>query len=237
MKKYCSQELIDEYHDYIMVFMHKTLQKEQPSSTNTSTSASSSIVSPAPTQKSKSRKRKHHELDEDEDEHIFIPAFDVEAILDEKQDESTSTSSSRSKSSKIENDIQFKIRWRGWPKEYDSWTYQSFLDENSLKLVQEFRRKNRNYSNRKKNLGQKGFASNYWKELYAKEWRPYMDGMDNGQEHADYAYYFFKKYNIHTNIENIADFGFGHGKMLDAFVKRFRPKVMSVYTLFLYISQ
>ena len=139
--------------------------------------------------------------------------------MDEKQDNGDNT------------DIQFKIRWKGWPKQYDSWTYQSFLDSNSLKLVEKFRRERYD----KKNLGQKGFASNYWKEIYSTEWQQFMDGMDNGQEHADYCYYFFKKYNMHLSIQNIADFGFGHGNMLDAFVRRFRPKVKYYYIAYCYI--
>ena len=212
MKKYCSRELINEYHQYIMEFLIKTSEKESQQKS----------LSKSPQKKNhtkKSRKRKRDEIEIDDNEFIFIPAFDVESILDEKQDGG--------------DDIQFKIRWKGWPKEYDSWTYLSFLDKNSLKLVEDFRRKQKNNKNNK-NLGQKGFASNYWKEIYSTEWCAFMDGMDNGQEHADYCYYFFKKFNIHLSIQNIADFGFGHGKMLDAFVRRFRPKVMYKYIYTIY---
>eukprot|EP01084_Bolivina_argentea_P300492 518155_1 len=140
------------------------------------------------------------------DNEIFVPRFDIECILDERQNNN--------------NDIEFKIRWKGWPKQYDSWIPLPYLDKHSLKLVDKFRR---NSNKSIKNLGSKGFPSDYWKELYASEWQKYMDGMDNGNEHSDYAFYFFKRFGI--QIDSIADFGFGQGDMFDAFVRKFKPKV------------
>ena len=135
----------------------------------------------------------------------FEPSFDVESILDEKQDSD-------------DDSIQVKIRWKGFPKEYDSWTYSEFLNKESLKLLHDFRRK-------QMALGRRGFTKNYWETLYAEEWKHYMDGMDNGSDHADYVHAFFKKFEMHTTIQSIADFGFGKGNMMNAFIKKFKPKV------------
>eukprot|EP01084_Bolivina_argentea_P140310 246711_1 len=146
---------------------------------------------------------RHTTTTKGDDANIFTPYFDVECILEENQETD-------------DDEIQYKIRWKGWPKEYDSWTNDTLCPS----LIAKFRR-----SKNTKNLGTKGFAAGYWRQLYSADWAEYMDGMENGQEHSDYVYYFFKKYGFHQQIEHIADFGFGHGNMLDAFVKRFRPKV------------
>ena len=187
MKQYCPESFIYEYHEYVMKYAQETMQC-----------------------KDKQNDEKMQRKKKMDDVHIFVPRFDVEAILDEKQDSDG-------------DDIQFKIRWKGWPKEYDSWTYQEYLDEYTLEMVDKFRR------HKRCNLGQKGFGSQYWKELYATEWEEFMDGHSNGMDHAEYVYAFFKKYDMQQSIQHIADFGFGHGSLLDAFVKKFRAKVCRYY--------
>mmetsp|Transcript_15724 Transcript_15724/g.24923 ORF Transcript_15724/g.24923 Transcript_15724/m.24923 type:complete len:582 (+) Transcript_15724:35-1780(+) len=210
MKKHCSDALIAEYHEYVMEYAQKTAERErkdteplneQQANDNDKESTIKKNKSTKSSKKKKSRKRKRI------DEELFCPSFDVECVLDEKQESE-------------EEDIQFLIRWKGWPKEYDSWTFASCLNDYSLALVDRYRR-----SRGGRNLGEKGFSRTYWKELYSKEWQEYMDGYLNGCEHAEYAYYFFKKFGIHSHIHCLADFGFGHGNMLDAFVKKFKPKI------------
>ena len=151
----------------------------------------------------------------------FRPIFDVEAILDEKEGEN-------------DDGIQFKIRWRGWPKEYDSWVPDQCLDEESKCLIDDFRRRrpsqhpkdsNNSTQSMGRNLGRRGFSAKYWNSIYTKPWAQFMDGHDNGRAHAEYAFYFFKKYGILQQIQCIADYGFGRGNMLQHFVRKFRPKV------------
>eukprot|EP00483_Globobulimina_turgida_P007530 UN07544 len=137
MTQCCSNELISEYHEYIMQFASKTAENKE--------------------KKSKTKL-------------IFTPTFDVECILDEKQECD-------------DDDIQFKIRWKNWPSQYDCWTDASGLGPYTFKLVDNFRR----FNNRKKNLGRKGFHESYWKEIYPLDWKQFMDGEDNGIEHAEYA--------------------------------------------------
>lgn len=180
MKQFCAKEVITEYHEYIMQFSQKTLQRNSNNTNNN---------------------KKHKKT---ASKHIFVPLFDVESIMDEKQDS--------------DDDIQVKIRWKGFSKEYDSWTYSEYLNEQSFELLHEFRRK-------QMALGRRGFTRNYWETLYAEEWKSYMDGHDNGSEHADYVYAFFKKFEMHTSIQHIADFGFGKGNMMNSFIKKFRPKM------------
>ncbi|ETO21908.1 hypothetical protein RFI_15292 [Reticulomyxa filosa] len=53
-----------------------------------------------------------------------------------------------------------------------------------------------------------------------------MDGHDNAPDHANYVYYFFKRFGLHNAIKSVADFGFGTGTQLESFAQKFNPKVI-----------
>eukprot|EP01084_Bolivina_argentea_P123558 218963_1 len=135
----------------------------------------------------------------------FVPHFDLEEILDEKQDSDSNHGT-----------IEYLIHWKGWPLQYNSWVKEEWLSKAAQPLIYKFRRYNNN-----KNLGNKGFSNAYWNTL--KVFDGFIDGDDNATQHANYAYALLARQGI-KNIQRIADFGFGKGNMFHAFVKQFKPK-------------
>lgn len=202
MSRHCAASFIDEWHQYIMEFAQKTADRQSRRTAPSSRSSSKSAIAT----------KSDSECDAKEDDvEPFRPLFDVEAILDEKEGE------------EMGDGFLFQIRWRRWPKAYDCWIAEQCLDEASKCLIDDFRRRRAS----RPNLGQRGFTANYWNSIYSKPWAQFMDGHDNGRAHAEYAFYFFKKYGILQQIRCIADYGFGRGNMLEHFVRKFRPKVES----------
>lgn len=140
----------------------------------------------------------------------MIREFHISRIVDEKQDS--------------DGEFQFKVEWSDWPRVYDTWESYENCRLNGMDCVSKFRR-NRLLINGENgtNFARK-FDSKYWKHNYSDEWRPFMDGIDNGSDHSNYAWSFFQKFSLIPAIESIADFGFGYGSILNNFVLKFHPK-------------